>query len=58
MYDTVHDIDKHDLVARVVEELGDEATADVTTAEVDCLLLVRHVVSGVGCCRRGLSLRI
>ena len=50
--DAVHDVDEDDLVARVVKELGDEATADVTTAKVYCLLLVGHDVWLVGVCGR------
>jgi hypothetical protein len=33
----VHYVNEHDFVARVVEELGNEATADVSTAKVNSL---------------------
>ena len=37
--DAVHDINKDHLEASRVEELGNKATADVTTAEVNSFLL-------------------
>ena len=40
----VNNIDEDDLVSRLVQELGDETTADVATAKVDCLLSRHSVV--------------